>query len=157
MRACFLAFCALVLVTHVAPPVLAQRSTEFSGDYWAECFAVFTGMAAVLLAQGGPLPAQNAQNGAQDGARDPAAASGQGPADRFLALSEQAALRWLDSQGAGQEAGRDSGGSLGGNRAHLMTGLEQAVDQAIRTAALRSDFAAYLRRTSDRCIAAMNS
>lgn len=161
MRACFLAFCALVLVTHVAPPVLAQRSTELSGDYWAECFAVFTGMAAVLLAQGGPPPAQNAQNGAQDGARDPAAASGQGPADRFLALSEQAALRWLDSQGAGQEAGRDSGrdsgGALGGNRAHLMTGLEQAVDQAIRTAALRSDFAAYLRRTSDRCIAAMNS
>ena len=66
-------------------------------------------------------------------------------ADRFLALSEQAALRWMDSQGATQD------------KARLMIGLEQAVDRAINTAVARTDFAAYLEKTSDRCIAAVNS
>ena len=145
MRACFRAFCALLLATHLASPALAKRSSEalepkLSGDQWAECFAVFTGMATILLAQAGALPAQGVQD---QGARDQAAASGQGPADHFLALSEEAALRWLEGQAAGQD------------KANLMTGLERAVDQAVRTAAARSDFTAYLQRTSDRCIAAV--
>ena len=122
---------AVLLAAQLAPPALAKRNVqtlepEFSRDQWAECFAVFTGMATLLLAQ-----------------TDPAAR--QGPANRFLALSEEAALRWLDSQGPGQD------------RAVLMAGLGQAVDQVIKTAAARSDFSAYMQRTSERCIAAVSS
>ncbi len=136
MRVCLAMVCALLLATQLAAPAQAQRSSqalaaELSGDQWAECFAVFTGMATVLIAHAGPMPGQGAEGG--------------GPAGRFLALSEKAALRWLDSQG------------LGRDEASLMTDLERAVDQVIRTAAARSDFAAYLQRTSDRCIAAVNS
>ena len=93
-------------------------------------------MATILLAHNGQQPVQGAGNGAT---------TGRGPADQYLALSEKAALRWLDSQEATQD------------EALLMTGLEQAVDRAIRTAAARSDFVAYLQRTSDRCIGAVNS
>lgn len=136
MRACLAMVCALLLAAQLAAPAFAQRSSqalgaELSGDQWAECFAVFTGMATILIAHGGPTPAQGAAGG--------------GPAKHFLALSEKAALRWLDSQGAGQD------------EAGLVSGLGQAVDQVIKTAADRSDFAAYLRRTSDRCIDAVNS
>ncbi len=132
---------ALLLATQVAVPAAAQRSvgalgTELSADQWAECFAVFTGMATILLAHASPMPAQGA---GQD------ATTGQGPADRFLALSEQAALRWMDSQGTTQD------------KAGLMTGLEQAVDRAINSAVARTNFVAYLEKTSDRCIAAVNS
>ena len=136
MRACLAMVCALLLAAQVAAPAFAQRSSqalgaELSGDQWAECFAVFTGMATILIVQGGSTPVQGAE--------------GAGPANRFLALSEKAALRWLDSQGTGQD------------EAVLVSGLGQAVDQAIKTAATRSDLAAYLRRTSDRCIDAVNS
>ncbi len=136
---------ALLLAAQIAAPAAAQRSDQtlgagLSGDQWAECFAVFTGMATILLAHGGPMPAQGAEDGAGSGVK-----AAPGPADRFLALSEKAALRWLDSQDSTQDEAR------------LMTGLEQAVDRAIRTAAARSDFTAYLQRTSDRCIGAVNS
>ena len=136
MRACVLGGCALLLAIQLATPAFAQRSSqtlgpELSGEDWAECFAVFTGMATILLAHAGPVPAQGAGEGAT------------GPADHFLALSEAAAQRWLDSQAAGQDQDR------------LMAGLERAVDRAIRSAAARSDFTAYLQRTSDRCIVAV--
>ncbi len=141
MRACSVLILALFFATQVAAPATAQRSVdalgaELSGDQWAECFAVFTGMATILFAHNGQQPVQGAKN---------SATSGQGPADQYLALSERAALRWLDSQEATQD------------EALLMTGLEQAVDRAIRTAAARSDFVAYLQSTSDRCIGAVNS
>ena len=141
MRACSALVLALLLAAQLASPAAALRSdrtlgAEFSGEQWAECFAVFTGMATMLLAHAGPTPVQRAEAGV---------AAGQGPADHYLALSERAALRWMESQGAGQD------------RARLMTGLERAVDQAIRSAVTRPDFVAYLERTSDRCIAAVNS
>ena len=90
-------------------------------------------MATILLAHAGPVPARGVGEGAAS------------PADHFLALSEAAAQRWLDSQAAGQDQDR------------LMDGLERAVNRAIRSAAARSDFTAYLQRTSDRCIAAVGS
>ncbi len=136
---------ALLLAAQIAAPAAAQRSDQtlgagLSGDQWAECFAVFTGMATILLAHGGPMPAQGAEDGAGSGVK-----AAPGPADRFLALSEEAGLRWLASQGAE----RDKTG--------LMSDLEQAVDQVIKTAVARHDFVDYLQRTSDRCIAAVNS
>jgi hypothetical protein len=145
MRAFSAIALVLLLATQTASPAAAQRSigdlgAEFSGEQWAECFAVFTGMATILLAHKGQLPAQGAEDSAGDGA-----AAGQGPADHYLALSEKAALRWLDSQGAEQ------------TEARLMTGFERAVDRVIRTASARSDFGAYLQRTSERCIGAVNS
>ena len=141
MRGCSALVFALFLATQAAAPAAAQRSVdalgaELSGDQWAECFAVFSGMATILLAHDGQRAAQQVEG---------SATTGRSPADQYLALSEKAALRWLDSQDATQDEAR------------LMTGLEQAVDRAIRTAAARSDFVAYLQRTSDRCIGAVNS
>ena len=145
MRACSALILALLLAAQLAAPAAAQRSAqslgaELSGDQWAECFAVFTGMATILLAHGGPMPAEGTEGGAAVGAK-----AAPRPADRFLALSEEAGLRWL----ASQRAERDKTG--------LMSDLEQAVDQVIRTAVARHDFVDYLQRTSDRCIAAVNS